>query len=110
MENSDNREDAQIELTPGTNPKWVGTEVEGNNYTDRDRILDWFGHADGQELDEAGLKAGAQSVFDSGYFTDVRLDYKIAEGGVIVKLRVLENPIGEQPQKGARVSRYLAHK
>lgn len=80
-------------LIPSPTPKWVGTRVEGNNFTPENAILGWFGGPSGEDLDEDCLKSGAQAVFDSGNFTDVRLDYSPAEGGVIVILRVLENPV-----------------
>lgn len=71
----------------------VNIEVEGNTHVPTDEILQVVSTRIGDPLLEPRLKRDAQAIFDLGYFTDVRLDYRLAPGGVRLVFRVLENPL-----------------
>ena len=68
-------------------PRIVNIEIEGNVHVPTDEVLQVVSTRIGDPLLEPRLKRDAQAIFDLGYFTDVRLDYRVAPG------RVLENPM-----------------
>lgn len=74
-------------------PRIVNIEIEGNNHVPTDEILQVVSTRIGDPLLEPRLKRDAQAIFDLGYFTDVRLDYRMAPGGLRLVFRVLENPM-----------------
>jgi outer membrane protein insertion porin family len=74
-------------------PRIVNIEVEGNNNVPTDEVLQVVSTRIGDPLLEPRLKRDAQAIFDLGYFTDVRLDYRMAPGGLRLVFRVLENPM-----------------
>lgn len=77
-------------------PKIVNIEIEGNSHVPTDEVLQVVSTRIGDPLLEPRLKRDAQAIFDLGYFTDVRLDYRIAPGGVRLVFRVLENPVVQE--------------
>lgn len=82
--------------TPGseaTSPRIVNIEIEGNTHVPTDEVLQVVSTRIGDPLLEPRLKRDAQAIFDLGYFTDVRLDYRMAPGGLRLVFRVLENPM-----------------
>ena len=74
-------------------PRIVNIEVEGNTNVPTDEVLQVVSTRIGDPLLEPRLKRDAQAIFDLGYFTDVRLDYRMAPGGLRLVFRVLENPM-----------------
>lgn len=88
----------KVETTPGSepdqaSPRIVNIEVEGNTNVPTDEVLQVVSTRIGDPLLEPRLKRDAQAIFDLGYFTDVRLDYRVAPGGLRLVFRVLENPM-----------------
>lgn len=79
--------------TDQNQPHIVNIEIEGNTNVPADEILQVVSTRIGDPLLEPRLKRDAQAIFDLGYFTDVRLDYRLAPGGVRLVFRVLENPV-----------------
>lgn len=81
-------------VTPGeTQTRIVNIEIEGNTHVPTEEVLQVISTRIGDPLLEPRLKRDAQAIFDLGYFTDVRLDYRLAPGGVRLVFRVLENPV-----------------
>lgn len=74
-------------------PRIVNIEIEGNVNVPTDEVLQVVSTRIGDPLLEPRLKRDAQAIFDLGYFTDVRLDYRMAPGGLRLVFRVLENPM-----------------
>ncbi len=70
----------------------VGIEVEGNVATNADDVLKLVSTRVGDPLLDPRIRRDMQAIYDSGYYTDVRLDTRFAPGGVRLVFRVLENP------------------
>ncbi|MDO5295478.1 MAG: BamA/TamA family outer membrane protein [bacterium] len=73
--------------------KVVSIEVEGNSVTTSDEILKVVSTRVGDPILDPRIRRDMQAVYDTGYFTDVRLDTRYAPGGVRLVFRVLENPV-----------------
>ncbi|MBQ7568405.1 hypothetical protein IJT17_06330, partial [bacterium] len=73
--------------------KVVSIEIEGNSATTADEILKVVSTRVGDPILDPRIRRDMQAVYDTGYFTDVRLDTRYAPGGVRLVFRVLENPI-----------------
>ena len=50
----------------------------------------------GDPLLEPRIRRDMQAIYDSGYYTDVRLDTRYTSDGVRVIFRVLENPVVDE--------------
>jgi len=91
------------ETEPGpeqNQPRIVNIEIEGNTHVPTDEVLQVVSTRIGDLVLEPRLKRDAQAIFDLGYFTDVRLDYRIAPGGLRLVFRVLENPMVNEVRIG----------
>lgn len=73
--------------------KVVSIEVEGNSVTTSEEILKVVSTRVGDPILDPRIRRDMQAVYDTGYFTDVRLDTRYAPGGVRLVFRVLENPV-----------------
>lgn len=74
-------------------PKVVSIEVEGNKTVSSEEILQIISTRIGDPLLEPRIRRDMQAIYDSGYYTDVRLDTRYTSDGVRVIFRVLENPV-----------------
>lgn len=85
-DNNSGLEDADV-------PKVVSIEVEGNKTVSSEEILQIISTRIGDPLLEPRIRRDMQAIYDSGYYTDVRLDTRYTSDGVRVIFRVLENPV-----------------
>ncbi len=93
---SPKKDDPPVENRPGaeeSQQRIVNIEIEGNKNVPTDEVLQVVSTRIGDPVLEPRLKRDAQAIFDLGYFTDVRLDYRMAPGGLRLVFRVLENPM-----------------
>lgn len=77
-------------------PKVVSIEVEGNKTVSSEEILQIISTRIGDPLLEPRIRRDMQAIYDSGYYTDVRLDTRYTSDGVRVIFRVLENPVVDE--------------
>lgn len=77
-------------------PKVVSIEVEGNKTVSYEEILQIISTRIGDPLLEPRIRRDMQAIYDSGYYTDVRLDTRYTSDGVRVIFRVLENPVVDE--------------
>ncbi len=77
-------------------PKVVSIEVEGNKTVSSEEILQIISTRIGDPLLEPRIRCDMQAIYDSGYYTDVRLDTRYTSDGVRVIFRVLENPVVDE--------------
>ncbi|MGM9998215.1 MAG: BamA/TamA family outer membrane protein [Candidatus Bruticola sp.] len=77
-------------------PKVVSIEVEGNKTVSSEEVLQIISTRIGDPLLEPRIRRDMQAVYDSGYYTDVRLDTRYTSDGVRVIFRVLENPVVDE--------------
>lgn len=77
-------------------PKVVSIEVEGNKTVSSEEVLQIISTRIGDPLLEPRIRRDMQAIYDSGYYTDVRLDTRYTSDGVRVIFRVLENPVVEE--------------
>ena len=77
-------------------PKVVSIEVEGNKTVSSEEILQIISTRIGDPLLEPRIRRDMQAIYDSGYYTDVRLDTRYTSDGVRVMFRVLENPVVDE--------------
>ncbi len=73
-------------------PHIVSIEVEGNKTVSTEEVLQVISSRIGDPLLDPRIRRDMQAIYDSGYYTDVRLDTRYAPGGVRLVFRVLENP------------------
>ncbi len=81
------------ELDEKETPKIVNIEIEGNQTIPSDEILQVVSTRIGDLLLKPRMSRDAQAIYDLGFFTDVKLDVRVAPGGVRLVFRVFENPI-----------------
>ena len=77
-------------------PKVVSIEVDGNKTVSSEEILQIISTRIGDPLLEPRIRRDMQAIYDSGYYTDVRLDTRYTSDGVRVIFRVLENPVVDE--------------
>lgn len=70
----------------------VEIQVEGNKAVHRDAILGLMDTKVGAELDLPTVSEDIRSIFNSGYFRDVRFDSKVQPNGLVLKVIVEEKP------------------
>ena len=88
------KEETGTETQPEADvPKVVSIEVEGNQTVPSDEILQIISTRIGDPLLEPRIRRDMQAIYDSGYYTDVRLDTRYTADGVRIIFRVLENPV-----------------
>ena len=73
-------------------PHIVNIEVEGNLHIPTDEILQVVSTRIGDLMLKPRMTRDAQAIYDLGYFTDVKLDVRMAPGGARLVFRVFENP------------------
>lgn len=74
----------------------VSVEVEGNKLVPRDQILEVLSTKTGEALEEAKLNRDLHSIYDLGFFTDVKAEKVKTEKGLKLLFLVVENPIVQQ--------------
>jgi outer membrane protein insertion porin family len=74
-------------------PRITAVEVEGNSSLSADEVLRVISTKIGDPVVESKIQRDIQAIFDSGYFTDVRVDTRFFLGGVKLIFHVLENPV-----------------
>lgn len=79
--------------TPSDVPRVVSIEVEGNKTVSDEEVLQVVTTRIGDPLLEPRIRRDMQAIYDSGFYSDVRLDTRYASGGVRIVFRVLENPV-----------------
>ncbi|MBQ7503557.1 outer membrane protein assembly factor [bacterium] len=77
-------------------PKVVSIEVEGNKTVSSAEVLQIISTRIGDPLLEPRIRRDMQAIYDSGYYTDVRLDTRYTSDGVRIIFRVLENPVVDE--------------
>ncbi len=87
------QDDSNAGLEDADIPKVVSIEVEGNKTVSSEEILQIISTRIGDPLLEPRIRRDMQAIYDSGYYTDVRLDTRYTSDGVRVIFRVLENPV-----------------
>lgn len=88
---SENAQNAEADL-----PKVVSIEVEGNKTVSSAEVLQIISTRIGDPLLEPRIRRDMQAIYDSGYYTDVRLDTRYTSDGVRIIFRVLENPVVDE--------------
>ncbi len=73
--------------------KITGIVVEGNNLVPTDEIISVISVKIGDPLVESKIQRDIQSIFDMGYFTDVKVDTRYFIGGIKLVYSVFENPV-----------------
>jgi outer membrane protein insertion porin family len=74
-------------------PKVTAVEIEGNKEITTEEILKVIITKPGDPIDENYIKQDMQSIFNMGFFTDVKADTRSFLNGVKVVYRLLENPV-----------------
>lgn len=90
------QDDNNVGLEDADIPKVVSVEVEGNKTVSSEEILQIISTRIGDPLLEPRIRRDMQAIYDSGYYTDVRLDTRYTSDGVRVIFRVLENPVVDE--------------
>jgi outer membrane protein insertion porin family len=67
-------------------------EVTGNFFVSEQQILTVFGVRAGEEYREERVSEGLRHLFETKQFADLRADYRVENGAVIVSLTVEEYP------------------
>jgi outer membrane protein insertion porin family len=66
--------------------------VRGNGRVESDAILTIIKTRRGDKLSEAAIREDMQTLFDLGYFSDMRIFKKATAGGVTIVIQVVEKP------------------
>ncbi len=66
--------------------------VTGNKHVAEERIIEQIETQVGDSISQDQLKKDMQSIFDLGYFFDIRVNFKNHQGGVKLVFEVIENP------------------
>lgn len=66
--------------------------VTGNQHVAEERIIEQIATQVGDSISQEQLKKDMRSIFDLGYFFDVRVNFKNHQGGVKLVFEVIENP------------------
>jgi outer membrane protein assembly factor BamA len=74
-------------------------EVEGLRKVDKEKVVEACGLKIGQDVDMGALKAAANRLHDSGWFTQVTYRYNFAEGQMDVTFEVEEKVLSAGPAK-----------
>jgi outer membrane protein insertion porin family len=74
-------------------PRITAIVIEGNNSVSTDEIISVVSTKIGDPVVESKIQRDIQAIFDTGYFTDVRVDTRYFINGVKLIFHVLENPI-----------------
>ncbi len=67
-------------------------EIQGNNFISKDIIEPFISIKPGDDVSSDVLQKDLQTIYNTGYFTDVKFDPEYEEEGMKVIFRVLENP------------------
>ncbi|MCL5773532.1 MAG: BamA/TamA family outer membrane protein [Firmicutes bacterium] len=70
--------------------------VEGNQLVPTEEVLKVISLKVGDPLLEPKLRRDVQAIYDTGYFTDVKVDTQYYATGVKIVYKVLENPVTKQ--------------
>ncbi len=81
------------EKSPFMRDKVIEVEIQGNRYIPSEEIVSSIITGPGEIINTDDLQKDLQSIFDTGYFTDVKFDPEITEDGIKVIFRVIENPV-----------------
>lgn len=73
-------------------PKITGIVIEGNDIVPTDEIIKVMSVKIGDPLMTSKIQRDIQSIFNLGYFTDVKIDQQYFVGGAKLVFTVLENP------------------
>ncbi|MBI2263700.1 MAG: BamA/TamA family outer membrane protein [Armatimonadetes bacterium] len=79
--------------SPAPPPNVTDVAVSGNTQVSVEEILKVVTIKVGDPYGPEQLKKDLQAIFDTGYFTDVRVDSRPYKGGLAVTFQVLENPV-----------------
>jgi len=74
-------------------PVVTGITIEGCEAVPKAEVLKVTGSKIGQPFDEEQVRDDVQHVFDTGWFTDVKVDTQLYNDGIMIIFKVLENPI-----------------
>lgn len=74
-------------------------EVEGLRKVGKEKVIEACGLKTGQEVDMGALKAAANRLHDSGWFTQVTYRYNYSEGQIDVTFEVEEKVLSTGPAK-----------
>ncbi|MBQ7529004.1 outer membrane protein assembly factor [bacterium] len=96
VSDSDESEDNSSEENEADLPKVVSIEIEGNKTVPTEEIMQIISTRIGDPLLEPRIRRDMQAIYDSGYYTDVRLDTRYSNNDVRVIYRVLENPVVDE--------------
>ncbi|MHC9543849.1 MAG: POTRA domain-containing protein [Vulcanimicrobiota bacterium] len=92
----DKKEASETPSPEGTNevaPRITAVVIDGNNSVSTDEIIQVISTKIGDPVVESKIQRDIQAIFDTGYFTDVRVDTRYFVGGVKLIFHVLENPV-----------------
>jgi len=70
----------------------AAVEVVGNVTVDADLVRRGFGIVVGTRFSPDAVRRGIHRLYDLGFFSDIIVEGEVAPGGVILTLRVKENP------------------
>ena len=85
--------EAQKALLPYIGKTIVSQKVLGNVNVTEEQVMAMLRQKKGMQLTEAGVNEDLRAIYDSGFFYELRPDFKIVNGGVSITYEVHENPI-----------------
>jgi outer membrane protein insertion porin family len=71
----------------------VKIEIEGNKKVSRDTILFYMKAKENGIFSEEVLRQDFKSLWDTGFFENIKIELENAQGGKVIKLIVKENPM-----------------
>ncbi|MFO7818876.1 MAG: BamA/TamA family outer membrane protein [Halanaerobacter sp.] len=76
--------------------KITDIKVEGNQKISAQEVLEEVDTEVGDEIDNDKLRQDLKSIYDLGYFLDVKINFRNYEDGVQLIFKVMENPVLEK--------------